>query len=56
MKAIYKLTDNDNRPLWLPALSANGYDTILGKKVVYCSGVDGFGASKVPAFLEILVL
>ncbi|MBX1466241.1 phage major capsid protein, partial [Campylobacter jejuni] len=50
MKAIYKLTDNDNRPLWLPALSANGYDTILGKKVVYCSGVDGFGASKVPAF------
>lgn len=50
MKAIYKLTDNDNRPLWLPALSANGYDTILGKKVVYCSGVDGFGVSKVPAF------
>lgn len=50
MKAIYKLTDNDNRPLWLPALSANGYDTILGKKVVYCSALDGFSANGVPAF------
>ncbi|EFC32475.1 major capsid protein, HK97 family [Campylobacter jejuni subsp. jejuni 414] len=50
MKAIYKLTDNNDRPLWLPALSANGYDTILGKKVVYCSSVDGFGNGKIPAF------
>ncbi|TKX30651.1 phage major capsid protein [Campylobacter estrildidarum] len=50
MKGVYKLTDNDGRPLWLPALSAGGYDTILGKKVVYCSALDGFGANKIPAF------
>ncbi|TEY00365.1 phage major capsid protein [Campylobacter sp. US33a] len=51
MKAVYKLVDGDNRPLWLPALSAGGYDTILGKRVVYCSSLDGFGALKVPAIL-----
>ena len=50
MKALYKLVDNDGRPLWLPALSEKGQDTILGKKVVYCSAMDGFGSGKIPAF------
>ncbi|AJC87798.1 phage major capsid protein [Campylobacter insulaenigrae] len=49
MKALYKLVDGDGRPLWMPALSSGGYDTILGKKVTYCSSLDGFGASKTPA-------
>lgn len=49
MKALYKLVDGDGRPLWMPALSSGGYDTILGKKVIYCSSLDGFGANKIPA-------
>lgn len=49
MKALYKLVDVDGRPLWMPALSSGGYDTILGKKVIYCSSLDGFGANKIPA-------
>ncbi|TDJ81481.1 phage major capsid protein [Campylobacter volucris] len=49
MKALYKLVDGDGRPLWMPALSSGGYDTILGKKVTYCSSLDGFGSDKVPA-------
>lgn len=49
-KAIYKLVDKQGRPLFLPALSQGAPETLLGKKMLRVSAMDGFASGKVPAF------